>query len=235
MTAQHRYRKWYATAAVAVVLGAAVFALTQPLRRDGVPALSLRAGAGVSFGDSGPSGVGPSGVVDGVPVGWERSVEGARAAGEAYVELTGEVIGAGPLRRDDMTQAFATPAYAATLLADTEEVLDGIGGALGVGYGDVNLAWEEWALTSEATLIGDGMASVQVWSVAVFSVDSASVAFQFWRTSVLRLEWRDGDWKVAEWGNTASPYPSPLAGQQISPIEDVTSVLAWRRRVGAPA
>lgn len=234
MSAQHRYRKWYATAALLVVLGAAVFTFTRPLRDAGLPSVSVRGTAGVSVGGGAPSGVGPRGEVDGVPVGWQRSLDGARAAGEAYVSLTGAVLTAGPLARADMINTFATPEFAPMLLARTEQVLDdAFGKYTPESVAAFPLRWGEWPLTSIAVADGEDIVAVQVWSVAVASADDSTVPVQVWRTASLHMVWRDGDWKVAAWDNLTGPYPTPMAGQYASPAEDTLAVLGWDAPVGS--
>jgi hypothetical protein len=173
--------------------------------------------------------VGPREVVSGVPVGYQRSQQGAVAAAANYARvLSGDLI------LDRSTRRKAIAALAAPEALERQQ-----------------RAWDQAAaLLSKGLRIGDGgpkdgtvlLRAVPVgWRLEQYSDDRATVAIwvtsvggtftgspndvpvrEAWGTTTVELRWVDGDWKQLKATNTDGPVPiadsaTPTAASQLVP------------------
>jgi hypothetical protein len=176
-----------------------------------------------------PDPVGPTGTGNGVPLGWAHDTAGAEAAAVAFVESSGLVATAGPLTRRDVILVMATARYGPVLVEATNRQLDDLLFELGErGLTPAELVWNEYALTVTSTPHDPDRVEVRVWSVLVMGTDGGSVARQVWRTSILSLDWVDGDWKVDQWNTEPGPLPAPPPEAAASSVAGIAEVTSWR-------
>ncbi len=172
--------------------------------------------------------VGPTETVNGVPVGYERSREGAVAAALNYATVLARpefITDAG--RRADILEAVATPEAAQrygredyTGLAQTP-----VYRATREGKPSV---WQTTPLGYRVEGYTEDEARVFTWSMAIVGAGRASPVATF-GTGSRRLVWRDGDWKFAgDVGSTRSG-PTPALAETASP----TSTEQFRARLRA--
>lgn len=179
------------------------------------------------------AGVGPTQVRRGVPQGWARGSDGARAAAVSAVALTGEIARAGFITRGDMIDALATRRFAGDLGVTTERQLAELAEALGEAeLLPPNISWTEVPLTARLIDADDQAATVEVWSVLVIASPDVGVPRQAWRTVTLDLAWEDGDWKVDGWATTPGPTPALAAATAVSTGDEVAEVADWPPAVG---
>lgn len=190
----------------------------------------------VGRGEAGPgNGVGPTRSVYGVPVGWARSTDGARAAAVSAVALTGEVATAGFITRGDMIGALASNRFAPGLAETTERQLAELGEALGeTDFLPPSVSWSEIPLTARVVRADRWDARVEVWSVLVVAGPDVGVPRQAWRTVTLDLVWEQDDWKVDGWATKTGPTPALAAGAAVSEGGDVSRVAEWPPASGLP-
>jgi hypothetical protein len=160
-------------------------------------------------------GVGPSSWVEGVPVGWAPTREGAVAAAAAYGKvLSSSWFLTDAARRDRALAAMATPASLAALQSAQQALASEVASnPLGSGLGQPSVAS---VLTTgylgyrlEQYREHDS-ARVALWAVVVAGNDANLPPQALWGTSTLLLRWA-GDWKL-EAAQTV-PGPVPVYGQ----------------------
>ena len=153
-------------------------------------------------------GPGPSTERFGMPAGFSRSEEGARAAAIAYATasqrwlyMTDEEIAAAV---SAIAAADAAQALTREILAEVDLARDGLGRSPGRVWWLVRpLAWRVQAYSPER-------ARVAVWSVTVLSAAEVAVPQSDWLTVTVELVWESGDWRAEAVGDR--PGPTPLVG-----------------------
>lgn len=172
--------------------------------------------------------LGPRAVEHGVPVGWSRDAEGARAAATSAVELTGELVAAGFITRRDMIGVLASQRYAPTLAADSAvQLREMLGELADDGVTASAVLWRELPLTAEIVEIDDAAALVQVWAVLVAGAPGRGTPRQAWRTVTVSLVWERDDWRVDDWAATAGPTPALANNAPIATLDELADVTAW--------
>ncbi len=173
--------------------------------------------------------VGPSSWVDGVPVGWVPTREGAVAAAAAY----GKVLSSGwflsdAARRDRALVTMATPGSLAAL----QSAQRGLAAAVAAGSFGSGLGRHAVASVLTTGYMGYRLdayqehesARVRLWAVVVAGNDANLPPQALWGTSTLVLRWA-GDWKLE--GAQTVPGPVPIYGQ-VEPSTPADLVAAIR-------
>jgi hypothetical protein len=172
--------------------------------------------------------LGPADVVDGIPHGWRRDRDGARAAAVAAVSATSEIATAGFITRDDLIESIASADYASELAAMSSRQLDELSLELGeAGIAPSQLMWSEIPLRARVVTADRDHSVVDVWSVLVVGVPGHGGPRQIWRTVTVELIWERSDWRIDGWDADAGPTPALAAPAEVSAVEDVAGVLAW--------
>ena len=148
---------------------------------------------------------GPAKYRNGIPAGFARSKDGARAAAVGYV-LTGQVLINLPAQEMDRAiRAMSSAGSADEQVSTAEQQLDQVRSTLAPGTGPTR--YVQAVLATRIDAFGPDRARVSVWNVGVLSRVGVAAPQAGWSTSVLDLVWERGDWKL--WGDTTDPGPSP--------------------------
>jgi hypothetical protein len=203
------------TTAAGPPAAAATTAVTQAqggVATPGTAATTPQAQAGTAA----TSQVGPRRVVDGVPVGYQHSEQGAVAAAANYAKaLSSELI----LDRRSRRVALAALAAPQTL-ARQQRALDQAVSSLAKGLGVSGASPADGTVLLRAVPVGWRLeeytrdrATVALWVTSVagsLNGPSGGVPVQEgWGTTTVRLRWTDGDWKQLE--STTVPGRAPVA------------------------
>jgi hypothetical protein len=159
-------------------------------------------------GLSEPTTRGPATYTDGIPGGFARSADGARAAAVAYV-LTGQVlIGQPAATVEAAVRVISATASATRQVTSTARQLDELRSVLAPGV--------------------DGFAPdrvhVSVWNVGVLSRVGVASPQAAWAISVFDLVWERGEWKVQS--ETITPGPAPALNASVAPATSETLAAA---------
>ena len=159
----------------------------------------------------------------GIPVGFARTKDGARAAAVAYV-LTGRtLINLAPTLADNAVRSMSASASADMQVATTEQQLDRLRAVLAPGSGPTR--YLQAVLATRIDAFTPDRARVSVWNVGVLSRAGVAAPQAGWTTSVFELVWERDDWKV--WSETITPGPAPAlnAGAAPATSEQLESAL----------
>lgn len=148
-------------------------------------------------------GPGPYDELDGVPVGYARTEEGAVAAAANFNLLSGrdDLLDLDALKR--AMQTLAAPSWKSDAAKQAKN-----------GYEYVTETYGADADLSAAVLRYDVVdftsdhAVVSLWTVNVLSGSNRPNVDEVWGIVTIDLEWVDGDWRVG--GIESSPGPAPL-------------------------
>jgi hypothetical protein len=167
-------------------------------------------------GAAATSRVGPQRVVDGVPVGYQRSEQGAVAAAANYAKvLSSELI------LDKASRRAAVAALAAPeTVARQQRALDLAVAQLAKGLGTSGASPADGTVLLRAVPVGwrleeysGNRATVAIWVTSVLGSlngPSGGVPVQEgWGTTTVQLRWARGDWKQLQ--STNVPGPTPIA------------------------
>ncbi len=211
-----RLRAWLALAAV---LGLAVAALTWTARRAvPEPGRQPAAPLAVVVGElRGSKACGPTGRLNGVPVGWAPTEQGAVAAAAAYAKVLSArwfLTDPNGQRRRRAVAAMAVPERAGALAASQDrlarQVLASPFGA-GLGRRGVSSVLTTAFLGYRTEAYTATTARVALWAVVVYGNDGGLAPQALWTTSTLSLRWAAEDWKLEDVATT--PGPVPVHGQ----------------------
>lgn len=126
--------------------------------------------------------------VAGVPVGYERTEPGARAAAMTYATARARAILLDPARRRQVLHAIATPRFAR--VADREDEARDLAPLSGQEQARYMVA----ALGTSVETFAADRARVTVWLLQALAVDRTVASFL---TQTVDLQWVDGDWRLA--------------------------------------
>lgn len=164
------------------------------------------------------SGPGPADQVNGVPVGYARTEEGAVAAATNFSLLT---TGDELVDLDALTTAMETLASpdwkqeARTQAANGYEfVVDRYGD-------DADLTGS--VLRYDVVDFSADRAVVKLWTVSVASGSKRQNVDEVWGTLTVGLVWTDGDWRVE--GNESVPGPAPVDLPTGAPEQSANSLM----------
>jgi len=202
----------------AAALVAAAIAVIWVGRPPSPPRRALVVGAEAALADSAriTGGVGPARWVDGVPVGWTPTRQGAVAAAAAYGKvLSSRWFLTDAARRDRAMTAMAAPGS----LAELETAQRGLAAAVATAPFGMGLGRQGVASVLTMAYLGYRLdtyqehdsARVTLWAVVVAGNDATLPPQALWATSTLTLRRVDDDWKL-EAAQTI-PGPVPVVGQ----------------------
>lgn len=170
-------------------------------------------GSTAAVNSRGSSNAGPIAHHDGIPAGFTRSKDGARAAAVAYV-LTGQVlIDQSPTLVDAAVRSMSSSASVDVQIADAQQQLDQLRQVLAPGTGPTR--YLQAILATRVDAFAPDRADVSVWHVGVLSRAGVAAPQAGWNISVFELVWERGDWKV--WSETISPGPAPVLNAGVAP------------------
>jgi hypothetical protein len=153
---------------------------------------------------------GPARVEAGVPVGYPRSVDGARAAAIRYVAVLGGELMLDPLRRDLALAAVSRdrrPAPDVAARWSTRPNVERATGARDAQQAGLPMIAAVAPVLSKVTAYDGDTATVAVWVTAVLGTERFGSLDQAWVTETVTLLW-DGDWKLAGYDSEAGPVPA---------------------------
>jgi len=160
---------------------------------------------------------------DGIPAGFARSQDGARAAAAAYV-LTGHgLLGLGATGVDETVRAISATTNAAGQVTATVPQLDELRSALASGGGPTQY-WQA-VLATRVDMFAADRVQVSVWNVGVVSRIGIAAPQARWAISVFDLVWERADWKVEREAITAGPAPALNASVAPATSEDLAAAL----------
>jgi hypothetical protein len=173
--------------------------------------------------------VGPRAVVKGVPVGYQRSEQGAVAAAANYVRVLSSDMILDQAQRRAAIQAISAPETLARQQRAFDQAVALLSKGLGVGQAGakdgtvllraVPVGWRLEAYTGDR-------ARVAIWVTSVIGALGGSPqgvpVREAWGTTTVELRWVDGDWKLLKTTTTDGPVPiadtaTPTAASQLIP------------------
>lgn len=176
-----------------------------------------------------PAGPGPTDMRAGVPVGYERTRDGAAAAATTYLSTLHQLIGSEEDRRraaleeltaeggesviDEATSAFAT---LDEIVAEARATAPG-----------ARLFLREVPMAFTVGRYTDDRARVELWSLGVIIVENVTQATEVWSTNTVELVWEGGDWKVWSWDRRPGPQPVLAASAPVPAAEILDAIDGW--------
>jgi hypothetical protein len=172
--------------------------------------------------------VGPRQVVNGVPVGYQHSEQGAVAAAANYVRVLSSAMILDQAQRRAAIQAISAPESLARQQRAFDQAVALLSKGLGVGQAGardgtvllraVPVGWRLEAYTADR-------ARVAIWVTSVLGALSGPQGVpvrEAWGTTTVELRWVDGDWKLLKTTTTDGPVPiadtaTPTAASQLIP------------------
>lgn len=180
-------------------------------------------------GEAAASRVGPRQVVKGVPVGYQRSQQGAVAAAANYARVLSSAMILDQAKRRAALQTISAP----EALARQQRAFDQAVALLTKGLGVSAAGAKDGTVLLRAVPVG--------WRLEAYTGDRAKVAIwvtsvigalggppqgvpvrEAWGTTTVELRWVDGDWKLLNTTTTDGPVPiadtaTPTAASQLIP------------------
>lgn len=205
----------------ALMLALAVFLLGRATAGDQGASRSPAAG-----------GPGPGRVVDGVPVGYERSARGAVAALLAYAPLLGDPrVLLDPARRAQVLRVVGTPRYAQSFRGAGARALAAAGrGPIGAGLGrGARTVFLATPIAYRVLRYDSQEVVVEGWGVSVVANDLGVRAQATWATTVTTVRWQHGDWRIDAVRSEEGPTPVLAAGSGPSSAGDFLARLTGLR------
>lgn len=184
--------------------------------------------AGDSFdrGEQSGADVGPTRSVDGIPVGYERSRQGAAAAALAYATaLARPEFITDATRRTEILDAIATPDVARRYERRDYSAIAQTPVYRATREGKPSV-WQTTPLGYRVERYTGADAEVFTWSMAITGAGRTLPVAAF-GTGARRLVWQDGDWKFAGDVGRAQDGPTPALLETASP----TSTEQFRARL----
>jgi hypothetical protein len=155
--------------------------------------------------------VGPARVVDGVPVGWARSQQGAVAAATNYASALSGPIVLDPARRRAAIAVIAAPEARAAIQRAYDEAVpllrkglkaDQPGGGTQVLLRSIPVGWR-------VDRYDGSRAQISIWATGLGGSTSGIPVQEGWGITTVQLRWVSGDWK--ETSARTVPGPVPVA------------------------
>ncbi|MFE7528083.1 hypothetical protein ACFU7Y_20545 [Kitasatospora sp. NPDC057542] len=200
-----------------------------PATSGSSPAVAGSGAGGQSLAGSGAGGQ-PAGLrlVDGVPLGYTNSREGAVAAAINYELARSSVayLTDGQVR-ERILKAIMTSEAAPSQLKDDNDAASKLASAFGLtAGGSEQLIARASPLGSRVASYSPQVATVSVWMCGVVGVASANAPLPVsasWSTYTLVLVWQNGDWKVSSIAAANGPTPLQTTGQKPTPVDVFSS------------
>ena len=183
-------------------------------------------GEGFERGDRPNADVGPTDTVNGIPVGYERSREGAAAAALAYATaLARPEFITDAARRSAILEAVATPEAARRSERRDYSAIAELPVYRATRQGAPSV-WQTTPLAYRLGAYSGDDAQISIWSMAITGAGGGAPVAAF-GTGALSLTWRNGDWKFAGDVGTDRDGPTPAPVEGASP----TSTDEFRERL----
>lgn len=163
-------------------------------------------------------GPGPTTEVNGVPVGYARTEEGAVAAARGFALITAsDVIG----DQDAFVKAMETISAPGWLEDARNQAVNGYEFLVGRYGDDVDVSAA--VLRYDVVDFSPTQAEVKLWIVSVVAGSQRPTVDEVWGTAIVELTWVDSDWRVSGAENTTGPAPVDLP--TASSEESATSLM----------
>jgi hypothetical protein len=159
-------------------------------------------------GQSARVGPGPYDEVNGVPVGYAHTEEGAVAAAANFSLIAGRDEFLNQRRLERAMQTLAAPSWRA---AASKEAQNGFTYIVDTYGDDADLSSSIMAY--EVADFDPGHVSVKLWVVSVASGSKRRNVEEVWATQTIRLTWFD-DWKVSDLETQVGPSPIDLPSSE---------------------
>lgn len=156
---------------------------------------------------------GPRNYADGVPAGFTRTSDGARAAAVHFVLVGRELVSLESTRLADAVRAMAASGSADEQVTDAQARLSQLRDRLAAGSGPIR--YVQAVLASRVDAFTSGRARVSVWSVGVLSRVGVAQPQAGWTTSTFELVWERDDWRI--WDQSIAPGPTPAPNGAAAP------------------
>lgn len=191
----------------ALIVGLLVGRLTAP--EDQQPAPRSPASGGE---------VGPTRSVDGVPVGYARTREGAVVAATNFVAVLSSPAMLDTAQREAAVRRMATAGFAPMLLEQIAAANRQLAaGPLGTGLrqGDATV-FQGAQLGYRVVEFSDARATVSIWTAAIIANTGAVAPQVGWQTNTFELAWEDGDWRLDGYRGRPGPTPGTPQGTELT-------------------
>lgn len=200
-------KRWHvATAAVlALVAGTVIGLAASPGGSGGSPTEVTEEASTAPTVPAESTNLGPTAVRAGMPVGFARTEQGARAAAMTYSGASQLWLYFADVEIEEAVAAIATPTAAPSL---TREVVGEVGVAREALAASPGRVW--WIVRPLATRVEaftPDRARISVWTVTVLSATDVALPQSEWITVTVELVWSDGDWLVSAITDAAGPTP----------------------------
>lgn len=184
---------------VALLVGLLVGRLTAADDNDGTPAAPPRP----------ETQTGPARSVDGVPVGYARSQDGATAALLNYSVVLSRLLLDPPERRQAALEAMGTAEFAAGTTRRLDRARRAADqGPLGQGLrAGATTLYRGAPLGYRVVRSSAREAVIETWAFGVVANTSGLGPQMTFQTATSTLRWQDGDWKLA--ASNSRPGPTP--------------------------
>jgi len=180
--------------------------------------------------------VGPARSIDGVPVGYARTREGAVAALLNYGVVVSRLLLEPPAERQAALRALGTPEFAQRTerqLARARQAAEQ--GPLGAALrGQATAVYRAGPLGFRARRFTEDEAVIDTWAYGIVATTNGLDPRMTFQTTTSTLVWRDGDWKLANSDSRPGPAPSVDPDEQVSGRAFVDGVGRLRQPRYAP-
>lgn len=159
---------------------------------------------------------GPTSSLNGVPVGFAQTKEGALAAAQSFLK-----VGSSSLVTEGSNYVQAMSTMAAPEWRERAEEMGANGNAFFVErYGsDGSLVASPMA--SKVVEFRPSSARVLLWSASLASGSKRPAGEQAWSVTTLDLRWVGADWRISHQVTSSSPPPPVMNGQTPASVEHV--------------
>lgn len=170
--------------------------------------------------------VGPARVQAGVPVGYERSEQGAAAALLNYSGVLARLVLDEPGQRRAALEVLGTDAFAERTAGQQQRARRAAeAGPLGAALrGEGTAVFRGGPLGFRVSRYGDDEAVIETWAFGLVAATSGLDPRMTFQTSTSTLVWQDGDWKLSDSQSRPGPAPAMDTDQQVSGRAFVDSV-----------
>lgn len=156
-------------------------------------------------GENAVTGPGPHDEVNGVPVGYARTEEGALVAAQQYALISASDL----IRdRDEYILALETVASSDWEVKARTQAINGFK-FFRERYGpDVDVT--ATVVRNSVLQYSADVALVKLWTVSLATGSERGTVDEVWGTSEIRLVWADDDWRINDVTNQSGPAPVDL-------------------------
>jgi hypothetical protein len=160
-------------------------------------------------GTSAGQGPGPARLVNGVPVGYERSRAGAIAAATNYVAVLSSEQSLDADWRGKAIATLATPDAAAALQRSAATNAATLARMLRLPAkpDGVSVLLRVIPVGARVDRYDDNSATVSIWQTSIGGSTNGAPVQQSWGTTTVQLRWVEEDWKQASATTTLGPTP----------------------------